>query len=76
MKSMKRVLAFALAAVMSTAMSLAALAADDNVQTVTVGDSGGSITITNTTKEYDYAIYKLFDATVVKEGVGQDADAL
>ena len=76
MKSMKRVLAFALAAVMSTAMSLAALAADDNVQTVTVGDSGGSITITNTTKEYDYAIYKLFDATVVKEGVGQDGKGI
>jgi LPXTG-motif cell wall-anchored protein len=69
MKSMKRVLAFALAAVMTAAMSLTALAADDDVQTVTVGTSGGSITITNTTKEYDYAIYKLFDATVDKNGV-------
>ena len=34
MKSMKRVLAFALAAVMSTAMSLAALAADECIRGV------------------------------------------
>lgn len=76
MKSMKRVLAFALAAVMTAAMSLTALAADDDVQIVTVGTSGGSIAITNTTKDYDYAIYKLFDATVVKEGVGQDGKGI
>ena len=62
MKRMKRVLAFALAAVMTAAMSLSAFAED--VEYTGSDKANGSIKITNTTIGQKYEVYKLFDASV------------
>ncbi len=57
MKSMKKILAVALALVMLTALGVTAFAAGE-----------GSITIKNATKGQEYAAYKVFDATVSGSG--------
>ena len=60
MKHIKKLLAFAIVAVMM--LSLCGLGA--YAQSVPVGSGSGSITITNAAISETYAIYKLFDATV------------
>ena len=74
MKRMKRVLAFALAAVMTAAMSLSAFAED--VEYTGSDKANGSIKITNTTIGQKYEVYKLFDASVRAEGLDENGKGI
>ena len=62
-KTMKRLMALAVAMMMVVAMSLPAFAT-----TQTVGTGNGSITISNAEVDASYSLYKLFDATVATDG--------
>lgn len=59
MKSMKRFLAFTLAAVMTAAMSLSAFAEPEG------SSPAGKIKVTNAIEGEEYTLYKVFDATVM-----------
>ena len=68
MKSIKRVLAFVLAAVMVLSMSLAAFAAVQNKALSPADGDNATITINNPAKGQKYTLYQLFDATVGENG--------
>lgn len=63
MKATRKILTLLIAMVMILSFSVTAFAQD-----VTVGTGSGSITISNTTKDQSYSIFKLFDATVSADG--------
>jgi LPXTG-motif cell wall-anchored protein len=65
MKSMKKCISLFMVMAMALAFCTTAFA----VQTVPVGTGTGSITITNATKENEYKLYKLFDATYQEDAV-------
>ena len=68
MKHINRLAALLLALTMVFAMAATAFA-----QTVTVGTTGGSITVSNAAKGETYTIYKLFDASVTGTAGGSIA---
>ncbi len=69
MKTMKKVLALALAAIMVMALAGTALATSDPTPTK------GSITVKNATKGYEYKAYKVFDATYAGDKVSYTTPA-
>lgn len=73
MKSMKKLLAFALVLVMLSALSVSVFA-----ETISPAESQGSatITITNAAIGVDYAVYKLFDATVTTTQTDGESDGI
>ena len=68
MKHTKKLFSVLLTLVMALALAVPAFA-----QTVTVGETGGSITISNAAKGETYTIYKLFDASVTGSDGGSIA---
>lgn len=66
MKQIKKMTWLVLAMVMVLAMTVTASASG------TQQEKGGSITITNATKDETYTIYRVFDATVSKDSEGND----